>query len=66
MQGAPPLGTVVTLGNGFGPNPPLVTGHYVHPWNNMGRLVLDDGTFAYTSFDKATWMRSQARAGIPS
>lgn len=56
----------MTLGNGFGPNPPLVTGHYVHPWNNMGRLVLDDGTFAYTSFDKATWMRSQARAGIPS
>jgi protein gp37 len=49
-QGAPPFGAVVTMGNGFGPNPEPVTGRYVHAWNNIGRLVLDDGEFAYTSF----------------
>lgn len=49
-QGAPPFGAVVTMGNGFGPNPAPVTGRYVHAWNNIGRLVLDDGEFAYTSF----------------
>jgi hypothetical protein len=53
VQGAPPIGDVVTLGNGFGPSPPPVTGRYVHAWNNIGRVVLGDGTFAYTSFSPA-------------
>jgi hypothetical protein len=50
VQHAPPFGEVVTLGNGFGVNPPPVTGRYVHAWNNIGRLVLDDGTVACTAF----------------
>ena len=54
---------IVAFGNGFGPSPPLVTGRYVHAWNNIGRLVLDDGSFAYTSFNKATWMYNQIGAG---
>jgi hypothetical protein len=53
-QGAPDFGAVVTLGDGFGPNPPLVTGHFVHAWNNIGRLVLGDGSFRYTSFSSQT------------
>jgi hypothetical protein len=53
-QGAPAFGSVVTLGDGFSLNAPKVTGRYVHAWNNIGRIVLDDGTFAYTSFNSAT------------
>lgn len=49
-QGAPAFGSVVTLANGFGENAPTATGRFVHAWNNIARLVLDDGSFAYTSF----------------
>lgn len=58
-QGAPAFGATVTLGNGFGPNPPQVTGRFVHAWNNIGRLVLPDGSFAYTSFGRSA--RADAR-----
>jgi hypothetical protein len=52
-RGVPPFGAVVTLGNGFGVNPPPATGRYVHAWNNIGRLVLDDGSVVCTSFNPA-------------
>lgn len=47
-NGAPPLGTVVTLPNGFHAHATLTTGRYVHAWNNIGRIVRDDGTVACT------------------
>lgn len=50
-QGAPRFGARLTMNDGFGANPPQTTGRYVHAWNNIGRLVRDDGTFAYTSFN---------------
>lgn len=50
QQGAPPLGTVVTLPDGFGNNAPLITGRFVFAWNNIARLVEDDGSWHYTSF----------------
>ena len=59
QQGAPAFGSVVTLGDGFGQNPPKTTGRFVHAWNNIGRLVRDDGTFAYTSFHHALERRRQ-------
>ncbi|MAY48822.1 MAG: hypothetical protein CMH38_03505 [Microbacterium sp.] len=49
-QGAPKYGAVVTMDDGFGSNPAQVTGMYVHAWNNIGRIVMPDGTFRYTSF----------------
>lgn len=51
-QGAPEFGAVVTMRNGFGKDDPMATGRFVHAWNNIGRLVFDDGTFGYTSFHK--------------
>ncbi|MFG3585041.1 phage Gp37/Gp68 family protein [Streptomyces sp. NPDC047990] len=59
QQGAPAFGAAVTLGDGFGPNPPKVTGRFVHAWNNIGRLVREDGSFAYTSFHHALERRRQ-------
>jgi len=50
QQGAPAYGSTVTLADGFGPDAPPVTGRYVHAWNNIGRVVRDDGTYAYTFF----------------
>lgn len=52
-QGAPAFGARVRGDDGFGPHPAPVTGRFVHCWNNIGRLVLDndpDREFAYTSF----------------
>lgn len=34
-------------------------GRYVHAWNNIGRLVHDDGTFDYVSFGPC-WRQEQA------
>lgn len=59
QQGAPAFGSVVTLNSGFGSNAPTVTGRYVHAWNNIGRIVLGDGTYAYTSFNTQTSRRQQ-------
>jgi protein gp37 len=53
-QGAPAFGSTVTMDNGFASNAPQVTGRFVHGWNNIGRLALNDGTFAYTSFGSRT------------
>jgi protein gp37 len=53
QQGAPPFGAELRMDDGFGTNPPKVTGRYVHCWNNIGRLVLADDPnrqYAYTSF----------------
>ncbi|MFB7162281.1 DUF5131 family protein [Streptomyces sp. NPDC056242] len=61
QQGAPPFGARLTMGDGFGHKPDQVVGRYVHCWNNIGRLVLDDDPdreFAYTSFGT----RDRARA----
>ncbi|MFG2412330.1 DUF5131 family protein [Streptomyces goshikiensis] len=52
-QQAPAFGARVTTDDGFGPDPKQVTGRYVHAWNNIGRLIRDDGTVAYTSFGHA-------------
>ncbi|MFZ3473138.1 DUF5131 family protein [Streptomyces sp. 4.24] len=52
-QQAPVFGARVTMDDGFGPDPKQVTGRYVHAWNNIGRLIRDDGTVAYTSFGYA-------------
>ncbi|MBT2477603.1 phage Gp37/Gp68 family protein [Streptomyces sp. ISL-94] len=53
QQQAPAFGARVTMDDGFGADPKQTTGRYVHAWNNIGRLVRDDGTFAYTSFGYA-------------
>ena|SRR5690606_1726239 len=47
-QGAPVLGSRVTLQELGGKT--QVEGRYVHCWNNIGRLVLDDGSVAWVSF----------------
>ncbi|MFJ8798461.1 phage Gp37/Gp68 family protein [Streptomyces sp. NPDC102487] len=55
--GAPPFGARLTMGDGFGSNPPKVTGRFVYCWGNIGRLVLDDDPnreYAYTSFGQRT------------
>ncbi len=62
-NGAPPFGAVVTLGNGFGPNPEPITGRFVFAWNNIARLVMDDGTFRYTSF-RPDWLTTPPERGI--
>ena len=53
QQGAPAFGSVVRLRDGFGSEAPWTRGRFVHAWNNIARLVRDDGTFAYTSFHHA-------------
>jgi len=53
-NGAPEFGAVVTLGDGFGTNPQPVTGRFVFAWNNIARLIMDDGTFRYTAFHPHT------------
>ncbi|MEH3135376.1 MAG: hypothetical protein PGN30_10290 [Mycolicibacterium neoaurum] len=58
IQGGPPFGATVTLGDGFTSNPTKVTGRFVHAWNNIGRLVMNDGTFRYTSFSRK-WAEQQ-------
>lgn len=47
---APDLGTVVFLPKGFSNSAPLVRGRFVFAWNNIARLVLDDGTWVHTFF----------------
>ncbi|MFE4671050.1 DUF5131 family protein [Streptomyces sp. NPDC056723] len=59
QQGAPAFGSTVRLPDGFGPEAPKITGRFVHAWNNIGRLVREDGTFAYTSFHHALERRRQ-------
>lgn len=44
-RNAPPLGTLVTLPRTTGDGD-TATGRYVHAWNNIGRLIADDGTVA--------------------
>lgn len=59
-NGAPEMGSVVEGPNGFGPNAPTTTGRFVFCWNNICRLVHDDGTFSYSSFDRLTQSREGA------
>ncbi len=59
-QGAPAFGATVTLDDGFGPNASKITGRYVHAWNNIGRIVHDDGTFSYTSFGPRSVRENQS------
>ena len=49
-NGAPAFGAVVSLPQLHGNPSPLATGRFVHAWNNIGRLVLEDGSAAYVSF----------------
>lgn len=39
----------------------LVVGRYVHAWNNIGRAVLEDGTFEYVSGGLATLAQVKER-----
>lgn len=48
---APPLGTVVERPELSGKS--RASGRYVHAWNNIGRVVLEDGTFRYVSIDSS-------------
>jgi hypothetical protein len=48
IQRAPIFGAHVTLTVLFGDGP--VTGRFVHRWNNIGAVVLDDGTSKGVSF----------------
>lgn len=50
QNAAPEFGSVVTLRDGFGPKAEAATGRFVFAWNNIARLVMEDGTFRYTSF----------------
>ena len=59
QQGAPAFGSTVWLPDGFGSNAPLIKGRFVHAWNNIGRLIREDGTFAYTSFHHGLERRKQ-------
>lgn len=43
-NGAPCFGARVTLGLAGSHDRETSTGRYVHCWNNIGRLVLDDGS----------------------
>jgi hypothetical protein len=45
---APELGARVEA-RGFGAGQAWVSGRYVHAWNNIGRIVLDDGSVAVVS-----------------
>lgn len=45
---APAFGDVVTLWR-LASHDQCETGRYVHAWNNIGRLVRDDGSVAYVS-----------------
>lgn len=61
-QGAPAFGATLAMDDGFGRDPRQIVGRYVHAWNNIGRLVLDndpDREFAYTSFGIKDRQRSQ-------
>jgi hypothetical protein len=64
-QGSYPFGVVVTAHDGLAPSrTALATGRWVHAWNNIGRLVLEDGSWTYSSFslaDVARW-RSEVEA----
>ncbi len=51
VQHAPDFGTTVTLGAGFAVNPPPAPGCHVHAWNDIGRLVIADGSAVCTSFN---------------
>lgn len=47
-QEAPRTGSIVTLPELISKK--KVTGRYVHCWNNIGRIVHEDGSFSYVSF----------------
>lgn len=50
---APAFGEHVSLLIG-GTRGDIATGRYVHCWNNIGRIVRDDGSFAYVSTSRPT------------
>lgn len=47
QQGSPGIGARVVM---QGYDKEDVSGRYVHCWNNIGRVVRDDGTYAFVSF----------------
>lgn len=59
QQGAPAFGSVVRLRDGLYNDAPRTSGRFVHAWNNIGRLVRADGSFAYTSFQHGLERRRQ-------
>jgi hypothetical protein len=53
---APPFGELVRMRRMLGrPSEGFVVGRYVHAWNNIGRLVLEDGTVAHVSSAPGSW-----------
>lgn len=58
---APTFGEHVRMRRALGrPSEGFVVGRYVHAWNNIGRLVLEDGGFAYVSNAPNSWAPSDA------
>ncbi len=51
-HGAPSDGTTATLPAGFGPHARPVTGRFVYMWNNICRLVTEDGAVVCSSFPR--------------
>lgn len=49
-QGAPNYGEKVTLQVICGDE--YRTGRYIHAWNNIGRLIHEDGSFSYVFFNR--------------
>ncbi len=49
-RGAPAFGSVVTLPLLGQPWPTPASGRFVHCWNNIGRIVHEDGSWDYVSF----------------
>jgi hypothetical protein len=66
VQGMPYTGERTTTEDTFSRardeagNRPEVTGRYIHAWNNMGRLVLDDGTVKMISHSYRSAARYRA------
>jgi hypothetical protein len=51
QSGAPELGEIATLRT-LRSWSTFATGKYVHAWNNIGRIVHDDGSFSYVSVNR--------------
>ena len=58
-QGGPKFGSVATC-RALGAEEKMVTGRFVHCWNNIGRVVHDDGSFDYVSYTTAQFRRPRS------
>lgn len=73
VQKMPYTGERITTADIFGRardeigNPVDVTGRYIHAWNNMGRLMLEDGTVKTVSpsYRSAARYRAAEKGSVP-